>query len=62
MFTWNNSAPKNPSLFTKSFANITKGFQTVALLNFVFEFGKPIHPKRGRKIELKDNFICLEPG
>lgn len=37
VFTWNNSAPKNPSLFTKSFVNITKEFQTVALLNFVFE-------------------------
>jgi len=36
-FTWNKSASKNPSLFVKSFVNIAKEFQTVALLNFVFE-------------------------
>jgi hypothetical protein len=35
--TWNKSAPKNPSLFVKSFSKIPKEFQTAALLNFVFE-------------------------
>jgi hypothetical protein len=37
VFTWNKSDSKNPSLFMKSFVNIAKELQTVALLNFVFE-------------------------
>lgn len=37
VFTWSKSAPKNPSLFTKSFANIAKESKTAALLNFVLE-------------------------
>jgi hypothetical protein len=37
VLTWDKSAPKNPSLFVKSFAKVAKELQTVALLNFVFE-------------------------
>jgi len=37
VFTWDKSAPKNPSLFIKSFAKVPKEFQTIALLNFIFE-------------------------
>lgn len=37
VFTWDKSAPKNPSLFVKSFTKLAKELQTVALLNFVFE-------------------------
>jgi hypothetical protein len=37
VFTWDKSAPKNPSLFTKSFLNILDESKTVALLNFAFE-------------------------
>lgn len=37
VFTWDKSAPKNPSLFVKSFAKIAKNLQTIALLNFIFE-------------------------
>jgi hypothetical protein len=37
VFTWDKSAPKNPSLFVKSFAKVAKELQTVALLNFIFE-------------------------
>jgi hypothetical protein len=37
VFTWDKSAPKNPSLFVKSFAKVAKDLQTIALLNFIFE-------------------------
>ena len=37
VFTWDKAAPKNPSLFVKSFLKVPKHFQTTALLNFVFE-------------------------
>lgn len=37
VFTWDKAAPKNPSLFVKSFVKVPKHLQTTALLNFVFE-------------------------
>jgi hypothetical protein len=37
VFTWDKSAPKNPSLLVKSFVKLAKEFQTAALLNFAFE-------------------------
>jgi len=37
VFSWDKSAPKNPSLFVKSFAKIPKHLQTIALLDCVFE-------------------------
>ena len=37
VFTWDKSAPKNASLFVKSFAKVAKELQTVALLIFILE-------------------------
>ena len=37
VFTWDKAAPKNPSLFVKSFLKIPKHLQTTALLHFVLE-------------------------
>jgi len=37
VFTWDKSAPKNPSLFIKSFAKVPKELKTIALLWFIFE-------------------------
>jgi hypothetical protein len=37
IISWPKNAPKNSSLFAKSFAKIPKENQTVALLNFIFE-------------------------
>jgi hypothetical protein len=42
VFTWDKSAPKNPSLFVKSFAKVANELKTVALLNFVFESSENI--------------------
>ena len=54
VFTWDKSAPKNPSLFVKSFAKVPKQLQTVALLNFIFESSEnfAIAPQWWESLEL----------
>ena len=42
VFTWNKRAPKNPSLFVKSFKAIQPNLQSTALLNLVVEVSENI--------------------